>query len=207
MTRKPRLDRRFGRALAVGLGLSFGIHAAVVALLRFEIPVMEKTERTISWDDAPALPEEAMQVVELTGRLPDFGGGDTGESGGDGPTLAATAVNSTTPQVDGMALLPAIADDEVNYEALIVMNPLMDANAIPVDITKLPEAETMVAMVPVHEPGSVGAAKRRWASEGGVGEAGGGEGSGTGWTIGGGDHCPMPGRGPGGYNIGAIRAF
>ncbi len=203
MSRQIRIDRRFGRALFIGLGLSIGIHAALVALLRFEVTVDPAAERQITFADAPAPPEEAMQVVQFEGRLPDFGGGDTGESGGDGPTLAATAMPRMIPDSDHGMEVAAVASDERNYDALLVVDPLNAAQNAAVDITKLPEAQTMVATVPVYEPGSVGEAKRRWAREGGVGQAGGGSGSGTGWTIGGGDHCPVPGRIPGRF-IGAV---
>jgi hypothetical protein len=126
------------------------------------------------------------------------------------PASAAAATAIAAARAPNLPAAAAI--EEVTFDRIAIVDPLSSATVEPIAFTDLAEAETtapelaVAANIPVHEPGSVGKAKRKWAGSG-AGEIAGP--TGAGFTIGvgtgRGGHCPVPGRGgPGPYWIRSV---
>jgi hypothetical protein len=82
------------------------------------------------------------------------------------------------------------------YDALEIIDPRRNVEATPVALTELPSLESAPAGggddVPLYTPGSIGKAKRQWAAAAAPEEE---PGRFRGLVVGGGGHCPMPGKG------------
>jgi hypothetical protein len=223
MNRHRSLDRQNRRALAAGLGISVALHAAVLAWGGIGIPAQGTQQHFAialeAYTPSEAQAEPVQQVVMLeapTQPVPaaaaSFEAAASSASAG-----AAAAPASAAPAMAiaaaGAPNLPAVAAvEEVTFDRIAIVDPLSSAAMEPVAFTDLPEAETtappmvVAANIPVHEPGAVGKAKRKWAGSG-TGESAGPTGAGftIGVAAGRGGHCPMPGRGGvGPYWIGTV---
>jgi hypothetical protein len=205
-THRARLERR--RATLLGVGLSFVIHAGVLALVRIDVQALPERPRVFfEADDADPLEiARAIEVVSFPRdmRAPAPRTMDPASEAGAAAAPAPAAglpANAAPRPLPGSPLLPASASPaEQTWDELVVVDPLRNVQDEPVAITDLPAAEATPERgdapdaVEVYEPGSVGRAKRQWAAAGaGVAEKGV-----KSWTIGfagGGGHCPMPGRG------------
>lgn len=200
---RARLERR--RAALLGVGLSFLIHAGVLALVRIDVPALPERARVffVPEDAEPVEIVRAMEVfaIPLDARAPARSAPEVGAAAAPSPAAGLLASAAPRP-LPGAPLLPASASPaEQTYDELVVVDPLRNVQDEPVAITDLPAAEATPEQgeapdaVVVYEPGSIGRAKRQWATAG-AGEA---EKGVKAWTIGfaggGGGHCPMPGRG------------
>jgi hypothetical protein len=208
MSRSRRLRRDGRRALALGVGLSLAAHAAVFALVRMEITPLARKQAVVAVTTAELLTpfDEAPELIELDLSEPaprveaassSFLAGAASTAG----SLASAA--STAPESAGAPIVPTISAEELTYDQLVVMAPMATVDAPTVPFDELPVAQTTPAPaaenaeVPVYVPGSIGRAKRGWATTGDGEER---VGDGAGWSFGvvagsGDGHCPMPGRG------------
>jgi hypothetical protein len=209
MSRSRTLRRDSRRALALGVGLSLAAHAAVFALVRMEITPLARKQVVVAVDvvDLPAPFDDAPELIELDLSEPaprvetatsSFLAGAASTAGS---LASAAASTSTAPESAGAPIVPTVSAEELSYDQLIVMAPLPTVDAPTVPFDELPVAQTapapVEAEVPVYVPGSIGKAKRGWATTGAGDER---TGDGPGWSFGvaagqGDGHCPMPGRG------------
>lgn len=199
---RARLERR--RAALLGVGLSFVIHGAVLALVRIDVPALPERARVFfAADEAdPVEIARAIEVIAIppAARAPARSAPEMGAAAAPSPAAGLMASAAPRP-LPGAPLLPASASPtEQSWDELVVVDPLRNVQDEPVAITDLPAAEATPERgeapdaVVVYEPGSIGRAKRQWATAG-MSEA---EKGVKAWTIGfagGGGHCPMPGRG------------
>jgi hypothetical protein len=207
---RMRMHRRDARrALALGVGLSLAAHAAAFAFVRLEIsPLEPRTDALRAEAVLPTPFDQAPEliVLDLTSPAPRVesatpslrAGGPTG-----GAAAPAAAASTAAPAVSAAApVLPVTAAGAPTYDQLVVMKPVRAiAAAVPFEELTVaqttPAAATAEPEVAVYVPGSIGKAKRGWASSG---EAPGRAGDGAGWSFGavegrGDGHCPMPERG------------
>jgi hypothetical protein len=211
MSRSRRLRRDSRRALALGVGLSLAAHAAVFALVRMEITPLAGKQAVVAMTMAelPTPFDEAPELIELDLSQPaprveaassSFLAGAASTAGSSAPAAASA---STAPESAGAPILPTVSAEELSYDQLVVMAPVPTVDAPTVPFDELPVAQTTPAAaaedaeVPVYVPGSIGRAKRGWATTGDGEER---RGDGPGWSFGvvagsGDGHCPMPGRG------------
>jgi len=197
--RHGRLDRR---AVAVGVTLSVVAHAALMALVRVEIRVPDRADRVIAFEEVPAQPPD--EVIEVLRLLEPQGAAPSPSATSAAAPAPASAPPIVTPAIgaaSAAAELPptqaAVSVDELTYDQLIVLDPLRNAAVELIAFDELPVAQTTAPAeealdVPIYQPGSVGKAKRAWASDRSSDE---GTAVGTGWgiVVGSGDgHCPVP---------------
>jgi hypothetical protein len=209
MSRSRMIRRENKRALAFGIGLSLAAHAAVFAFVRMDIASLERTVPTITIleaDSPPLMEPEALELVELrfTEAAPLSPVPLASARAGSAAPAAAASLPSAAPATASLdaAVHPTLSIAEQTYDQLVVLEPIRNVVVEPVPFDELTVAETTPsaqpdeAEVPVYVPGSIGKAKRGWASEN-DGEAR--TGTGVAWTFGpggrGDGHCPMPGKG------------
>jgi hypothetical protein len=204
MNRTTALDRRHRRVLVGGIAASVAVHAALFAILRFEVPVLERTVAVLTFE-APAETnrtveeEPALELLQLAVLSEPHSSAGAAALPPTGELAAATlAIAASSASIE--ATVTSVA--EPAFETLAVVDPLTNAAIRPIAFDALPAVATTAEAdegddgVEVYVPGSIGKAKRQWAR--GVGDADYGDGGRT--RIGiisiGGGHCPMPGRVP-----------
>lgn len=205
---KPDRRSRHARALAIGIGASATIHFVLLALLRFNAPAAPtRAEPVVTFEPAqpiavveeiPIPMQEADPVDATAAEMEEVGVSLAGAASTSAATPASAEPTPSAAPANGDPILPAAETAPavaLTETVLAVTDPALAV------ITEAAEAETtsdeLDESVPVWKPGSVGKAKRQWASNGtGVAETGIGIGGSI--LIGrGGGHCPMPGRGRG----------
>jgi hypothetical protein len=206
MNRTASLDRRYRRILVGGVTASVLVHAALFALLRFEIPRLEREavialETPEQWEE-PTVEQAPIELIQFTAAA-----SNTAPEAGAAALPPIGEAGAATLQVATNAAIEATITDgaaEPAFETLAVVDPMTNATVKPIEFDALPavtttapaEAEAEEDGIEVYVPGSIGKAKRQWAR--GIGEADAGVGtSGRRGIIAiGGGHCPMPGRVP-----------
>jgi cytoskeletal protein RodZ len=199
-------DRRSHRTIAYGLGVSVAIHFAVLSLVHFSAPDLERSSNplvsfkdpqpvTVIEEIALAPVQDATPVDATAPEMEIVGESLAGAAATSAATPSSGQPSPATAPANGDPVLPATETGAASLTQPVenVTDPALAILADSARDETTSEAED--DDVPIWRPGSVGKAKRQWANNGsGAGERGDGEGVGI--FIGrGGGHCPMPGRG------------
>jgi hypothetical protein len=205
---RPDRRTRHAEVLTVGIAASAALHFLVLALLRFHAPgtasvqepvvTFEPPQPVAVVEEIPKPMQEADPVDATAAEMPEVG---VALAGAASTAAAAPGSAEPTPAVAPANGDPILAAADVAPEPVLTETVLTVSAPAEAVYPETPETDTsseeLDESVPVWKPGSVGKAKRQWASNGtGVAESGIGNGGSI--LIGrGGGHCPMPGRGRG----------
>lgn len=175
-----------GRALATVIAGAVAV-PALWLLLRDPVPTPEPSPRVVDFQSLIAQTETPSDVVALEAALPE-----TPE-----PPAEDDAQPADTPETDALPAsdpAPALATGPA-FEVMPVLDPLTGHTVQPVafetlEVASAPDTGDDIA---VYVPGSIGKAKRKWAGGDGAVERRDARNGGF-VLVGGGGHCPVPGR-------------
>jgi len=182
-----RMLRHRKGALAAALGLALA-SLPIASLLRDEAP--PAPDRVVQFEALAARAESPAIVTPLEAALPPAGPSQGEPPATDAPPAPEAVSPAPVPPEPVVTPAPA-------FEQLAVVDPLTRTEATPIAFPDLPAVETVAAAaspeadVPVYVPGSIGKAKRQWAGGDGTDDRGGLRRT---IIVGGGGHCPVPGR-------------